>query len=165
MISMNGRPPRAIDASSVAVTPAEKARIRISRRSNIGAVTRSSTTQNAASRTRWRPATILDSIGGAVVNVAAVLLVAWIIGSFVAYSPFTMIDRQVNNSIVLRAVDRVVPQASLSQDFSPLRSLLASGPYTQVFGAIGAESPLAVAPPDPRLVSSRGLDLAAHSVQ
>jgi S1-C subfamily serine protease len=116
------------------------------------------------SRLRWRPATILDSIGGAVVNVAAVLLVAWIIGSFVAYSPFTMIDRQVNNSIVLRAVDRVVPQASLSQDFSPLRSLLASGPYTQVFGAIGAESPLAVAPPDPRLVSSRGLDLAANSI-
>ena len=116
------------------------------------------------SRLRGRPATILDSIGGAAVNVAAVLLVAWIIGSFVAYSPFTMIDRQVNDSFVLRAVDRVIPQASIGQAFSPLRSLLASGPYTQVFGAIGAESPLAVPPPDPRLVSSRGLDLARDSI-
>jgi S1-C subfamily serine protease len=116
------------------------------------------------SRVRGRPATILDSIGGAAVNVVAVLLVAWIIGSFVVNSPFTMIDRQVNNSLVLRTVDRIVPQAGLGGDFSPLRSLLNSGPYTQVFGAIGAESPLAVAKPDASLVSSPGLVFARNSI-
>ncbi len=116
------------------------------------------------SRLRWHPATVADSVGGALVNVGAVLVVAWIIASFVAYSPFAMIDRQVNNSAVLRAVDRVIPQASLSLDFAPLRSLLASGPYTQVFGAIGAQSPLAGPAPDPRLLRSGGLALARDSI-
>jgi uncharacterized membrane protein required for colicin V production len=57
------------------------------------------------SRVRGRPATFLDSLGGAAVNVVAVLLVAWLIGSFVAYSPFPEISGQVNDSAVLKAVD------------------------------------------------------------
>jgi S1-C subfamily serine protease len=117
------------------------------------------------SRLRWRPATFLDSIGGAVVNVAAVLLVAWLIGSFVAYAPFPMISRQVNDSAVLRGVDRIIPPSTLTlPEFSPLRSLLTSGPYTQVFGALGAESALDVAPPSRSVLRSRGLALARDSV-
>ena len=49
MISMNWRPPRAMEASSVAALPAANARIRISRRSNMGLLTRSSMKQNAIS--------------------------------------------------------------------------------------------------------------------
>jgi S1-C subfamily serine protease len=109
------------------------------------------------SRLRWRPATIVDSIGGAAVNVAAVLLVAWMIGSFVAYSPFPAIARQVNSSVVLRGVGRLIPVTSLSLQFSPLRNLLTSGPYIQVFTALGAESPLAVAPPDHKVIHARGV--------
>jgi S1-C subfamily serine protease len=117
------------------------------------------------SRLRWRPATVLDSIGGAAVNVAAVLLVAWLIGSFVAYAPFPLISRQVNNSAVLRGVEKLVPSAALSlPEFSPLRSLLTSGPYTQVFGALGAESPLGVAPPSNSVLKPRTLALARGSV-
>ena len=116
------------------------------------------------SRLRWRPATILDSIGGAAVNVAAVLLVAWMIGSFVAYSPFLGIAREVNNSVVLRSVGRLVPLTSLSVEFSPLRNLLASGPYIQVFSALGAESPLAVPPPERSVLHARGLRLARDSI-
>jgi S1-C subfamily serine protease len=117
------------------------------------------------SRLSWRPATVLDSIGGAAVNVAAVLLVAWLIGSFVAYAPFPLISRQVNNSAVLRGVEKLVPSAALSlPEFSPLRSLLTSGPYTQVFGALGAESPLNVAPPSKSVLKPAILTLAAGSV-
>ncbi|HBW19094.1 MAG TPA: hypothetical protein DEH11_08795, partial [Actinobacteria bacterium] len=50
------------------------------------------------SRVRGRPATFADSMGGALMNVIAVLLVAWLIGSFVAYAPFPAISRQVNGS-------------------------------------------------------------------
>ena len=64
------------------------------------------------SRVTWRPATVVDSLGGAVVNVLSVLLVAWLIGSFVAYAPFPAISRQVNNSAVLRTVDRLMPAAA-----------------------------------------------------
>jgi S1-C subfamily serine protease len=117
------------------------------------------------SRLSWRPATVLDSIGGAAVNVVAVLLVAWLIGSFVAYAPFPLISRQVNNSAVLRGVDKLIPSAALSlPEFSPLRSLLTSGPYTQVFGALGAESPLEVAPPSNSVLRSGTLALARGSV-
>jgi S1-C subfamily serine protease len=116
------------------------------------------------SRLRWRPATVVDSIGGAAVNVVAVLLVAWLIGSFVAYAPFPAIARQVNNSVVLRSVGRLIPLSSLSLDFSPLRNLLTSGPYVQVFSALGAESPLAVPPPAHGVLHSRGLRSARDSI-
>ena len=81
---------------------------------------------------------MVDSIGGAGVSVVSVLLIAWLIATSVAYAPFPLISRQVNNSAVLRGVDRIMPpDASLM--FSDFRSLLARGPYTQVFGALGAE--------------------------
>ncbi|MGA3152059.1 MAG: MarP family serine protease [Streptosporangiaceae bacterium] len=117
------------------------------------------------SRVRGRPATFADSMGGALMNVIAVLLVAWLIGSFVAYAPFPAISRQVNGSIVLRTVDRLMPRAALSlPGFPALHGLLTSGPYTQVFGALGAESALAVAPPDPAVLNSAGFASARASV-
>src|SRR5262249_60216507 len=91
------------------------------------------------SRVRGRPATVADSLGGAVVNVVAVLLVAWLIGSFVAYSPFPGISGQVQDSIVLRGIDKIVPKSLLTLPaFPPLRSLLNNGTYTHAFSARGA---------------------------
>jgi S1-C subfamily serine protease len=116
------------------------------------------------SRLRWRPATVVDSLGGAAVNIVALLLVAWLIGSFVAEPLFPAVSRQVMNSAVLRGVDKLMPSATLSQQFSPLRSLFNSGPFPQVFGALGAESALAVAPPDPAVLRSPGLARARASV-
>ena len=131
----------------------------------IGMVVASALGVAVRSRMRGRPATFLDSLGGAAVNVLAVLLVAWLIGSFVAYSPFPQISGQVNDSAVLKAVDGLVPRSALTlPGFPPLRRLLTSGPYTQVFSALGAESALAVPPPDPAVLNSRGLVLARGSV-
>ena len=115
------------------------------------------------SRVTWRPATVVDSIGGAAVSVISVLLIAWLIATAVAYAPFPLISRQVNNSAVLRGVDRVVPQ-SVSLMFGDFRSLLARGPYTQVFGALGAEGALRVAAPDPAVLQSAGLTSARPSI-
>jgi S1-C subfamily serine protease len=114
-------------------------------------------------RLTWRPATVLDSIGGAGVSVVSVLLIAWLIATSVAYAPFPLISQQVNSSAVLRGVDRIMPpDASLV--FSDFRSLLARGPYTQVFGALGAEGALSVGPPDPVVLSSGGLRHAKRSI-
>ncbi len=57
-----------------------------------------------------------------------------------------------------------MPKGALSLDFSPLRSLLASGPYTQVFSALGAESSLAVAPPAASVLHARGLARNERSI-
>ena len=115
------------------------------------------------SRVTWRPATVVDAVGGAVVSVLSVLLIAWLIGSAVAYAPFPSISRQVNDSAVLRTVDRLMP-AEASIMFSDFRSLLESGPYAQVFGALGAESALAVPPPDPAVLNSPWLRQAEPSI-
>jgi len=115
------------------------------------------------SRVTWKPATLVDSVGGAVVSALAVLLIAWLIGSAVAYAPFPVISRQVNNSAVLRAVDHLMPsQASLV--FSDFRELLESGPYAQVFGALGAEGALAVGPPNPAVLDQPGLRKDQQSI-
>ncbi len=115
------------------------------------------------SRLTWRPATVLDAVGGAVVSVLSVLLIAWLIGSAVAYAPFPAISQQVNDSAVLRTVDRLMP-AEASDMFSDFRSLLESGPYAQVFGALGAESALAVPPPNPAVLGSPGSQRAELSI-
>ena len=115
------------------------------------------------SRLTWRPATVVDAIGGAVVSVVSVVLIAWLIASAVAYAPFPLISRQVNDSAVLRGVDRIMPPAA-STMFSDFRGLLARGPYAQVFGALGAEGALSVAPPDNSVLSAGGLRRARHSI-
>ncbi len=98
------------------------------------------------SRLTWRPVTYLDAAGGAVVSIVSVLLIAWLVGSAVVNSGLTTITGQVRNSAVLRGVDAVMPQAALTM-FSDFRRLLASGPYPQVFGGLGAEAPLQVGAP------------------
>jgi S1-C subfamily serine protease len=60
-------------------------------------------------------------------------------------------------------VDRLVPSEA-SVMFSDFRSLLETGPYAQVFGALGAESALAVAPPDPGVLDSPALARAKPSI-
>jgi len=115
------------------------------------------------SRVSWRPATFVDSAAGAAVSVLSVLLIAWLIGSAVVNAPFAAISSQVNRSAVLKGMDQVMPPAAKTM-FSDFRSLLASGPYTSVFGSLGAESAAAVAPPDPRVVLSAGLVHARDSI-
>jgi S1-C subfamily serine protease len=106
---------------------------------------------------------VVDSIGGAAVSVISVLLIGWLIATAVAYAPFPLISRQVNNSAVLRGVDQIMP-ADVSLMFTDFRKLLARGPYTQVFGALGAEGTLRVPAPDPTVLSSVGLTRARPSI-
>ncbi len=98
-------------------------------------------------RVTWRPVTYLDAVGGAIISVVSVLLIAWVIGSAVVNSGFPTATGQVRNSAVLRAVDAVMPPAAQTM-FSDFRRLLAEGPYPQVFGGLGAASPLSVAAPN-----------------
>ncbi len=115
------------------------------------------------SRVHWRPATLIDSVAGAAVSVISVLLIAWLIGSAVVNAPFAVVTTQVQRSAVLHAVDGVMPSAARTM-FSDFRSLLASGPYVQVFGALGAEPALTVAPPNPAVLTSPGLVHSRNSI-
>jgi S1-C subfamily serine protease len=104
------------------------------------------------SRVTWRPVTYLDAAGGAVVSILSVLLIAWMVGSALQNAPFPTISTQVDNSIVLGAVDHAMPSGAETM-FSDFRRLLASGPYPEVFGGLGVESPLSVGAPQSKYLS------------
>jgi S1-C subfamily serine protease len=111
------------------------------------------------SRVSGRSATVIDSLGGAAVNVVSLLVVAWLIGSLVSNNgPFPAISRQVNDSVVLRAVDGIMPRGTLTLPvFPPLRTLLSNGIYEQVFSEIGAETSPDLPPPNPAVLQSPAL--------
>ena len=105
--------------------------------------------------------TVLDSIGGAGVSVLSMLLIAWAIGSVLTASSFQGVVKQVDNSVVLGTMDRVMPSQAKTM-FGEFRRLLASGPFPQVFSGIGAAHLFAVSAPDPAVLNSPGY-LAARS--
>ncbi len=105
--------------------------------------------------------TILDSIGGAAVSVLSMLLIAWAIGSVLTASSFPVVVGQVDNSVVLGTMDRIMPTQAKTM-FGDFRRLLSSGPFPQVFSGIGAAHLFAVAAPDPAVLNSPGY-LAARS--
>ena len=61
-------------------------------------------------RVTWEPAKMVDSVAGAVVSAAAVLLVAWMVASPLASSPFPQVASQVRQSALVQAVDQAVPE-------------------------------------------------------
>jgi S1-C subfamily serine protease len=99
--------------------------------------------------------TTLDSIGGSAVSILSMLLIAWAIGSVLTASSFPTVVKQVDDSVVLGTMDRVMPTQAKTM-FSEFRRLLASGPFPQVFSGIGAAHLFAVAAPDPGVVNSAG---------
>jgi S1-C subfamily serine protease len=116
------------------------------------------------SRVKRRPTTTLDAIGGAIVNVVAVLLLAWLIGTIVASAtPSPAIATEVRDSIVLGGVKHLIPPPVQSR-FSAFGKLLSTSPYAQVFGTLGTENALDLPKPDRRVLRSTGLAVDRQSV-
>jgi S1-C subfamily serine protease len=117
------------------------------------------------SRVTGRPATVVDSLGGAAVNIVSVLVVAWLIGSFLRTAEFPAVSREVNDSALLRTVDAVMPRDALYLPVFPgLRDLLNNGLYSQVFSAIGAEQSLNLPQPNQSVVNAPGLARDERSI-
>ncbi len=121
--------------------------------SSIGAYVRQSMTSPSS--------TVIDSVGGAVVSVLSMLLIAWAMASVLTASSFQGIVKQIDDSAVLTTMDRVMPSQAKTM-FTQFRQLLASGPFPQVFSGIGAAHLFAISAPDPAVLNSPGY-LAARS--
>ncbi|MEW2128908.1 MarP family serine protease [Streptomyces sp. NPDC005435] len=101
----------------------------------------------------WSPARALDATGGALVNVAAMLLVAWLLGSALAQTTLPTVSREVRDSRVLVGMDQVLPgQADIW--FKDFTSVLAQNGFPQVFSPFSNEPIKEVQPPDPALARS-----------
>lgn len=113
----------------------------------------------------WSPARALDATGGALVNVVAMLLVAWLIGSALAGTTLPTLGKEVRSSKVLTGVSRALPNQADTW-FADFSSVLAQNGFPQVFSPFANEpitdvqpptrpSPTARSPSAPRGPSSR----------
>ncbi|MFF7330248.1 MarP family serine protease [Streptomyces sp. NPDC090306] len=101
----------------------------------------------------WSPARALDATGGALVNVLAMLLVAWLIGSALAGTTLPTLGKEVRGSKVLLGVSRALP-AQADTWFADFSSVLAQNGFPQVFSPFSDEPIKDVQPPDPALQGS-----------
>ncbi|MFE6777020.1 MarP family serine protease [Streptomyces sp. NPDC057702] len=111
----------------------------------------------------WSPARAIDATGGALVNVMAMLLVAWLIGSAIAGTSLPTLGKEVRNSKVLLGVARVVPEEANTW-FADFSSVLAENRFPQVFSPFAEEPIPAVPAPDPKLATSPVVDRARQSI-
>ncbi|MEU5401301.1 MarP family serine protease [Streptomyces sp. NPDC005963] len=111
----------------------------------------------------WTPARALDATGGALVNVIAMLLVAWLIGSALAGTALPTLGKEVRSSKVLLGVSRVMPEQA-STLFTDFTTVLAQNGLPQVFSPFSNEPITEVEPPDPALVGSPVVARAKKSI-
>ncbi|MFB6775857.1 MarP family serine protease [Streptomyces sp. NPDC056352] len=111
----------------------------------------------------WSPARALDATGGALVNVVAMLLVAWLIGSALAGTSLPTLGKEVRNSSVLLGISRVMP-AQASTWFTDFSSVLAQNGFPQVFSPFANEPITEVKAPDPALAGSPVAARAKQSI-
>ena len=104
-------------------------------------------------RVTWEPARMLDAVAGAVLSAAAVLLVAWMVATPLASSPFPQVAKQVRQSSLVAAVDRTVP-TSVRSVYDNLRDAIDRRGLPDVLGPLTPTQAKPVTAPDPTLVRS-----------
>ena len=105
------------------------------------------------SHVTWEPAKVVDSVAGAVVSSAAVLLVAWMVASPLASSPFPSVSSQVRQSALVQAVDKAVPD-SVRAVYNSLRDAIDRRGLPDVLDPLTPTQVRNVPAPDPALLNS-----------
>ncbi|RBY84654.1 MarP family serine protease [Blastococcus sp. TF02A-30] len=104
-------------------------------------------------RMTWEPAKLADSVAGAVVSAAAVLLVAWMVASPLASSPFPAVASQVRQSALVQAVDHAMPDG-LRAVYDDLRDAIDRRGLPDVLDPLTPTQVRDVPAPDPALQNS-----------
>ncbi|GAA2881067.1 MarP family serine protease [Streptosporangium fragile] len=124
--------------------------------STIGAVVRSHVT--------WEPAKVVDAVGGTFASAFSVLIIAWLIGSLVTFSQFTLLSEQVNKSLLISTVDQAMPQAAKDIQ-KPIKEFIDTSGFPKVFDAIGGGQFVEVPPPDQSVArGNRALSRARRGI-
>lgn len=114
-------------------------------------------------RITWEPARLVDAGMGALVSVMAMLLVAWFLASALRPGPSTVLSRQISDSSVITAVDKVMPEDARTL-FSSFRRTLDHNGLPSVFGGLSPEQIRAVQPPDPGVTQTAAISRAGRSI-
>lgn len=111
----------------------------------------------------WRPARVVDSVLGTVLSALTVLLVAWIVATPLAASPFPALSSQVRQSQILQAVDSAVPDP-LQSLYQSLREALDRQGLPDVLDPLTQTDVPDVAAPDEALRASPVVGRVSGSV-
>ena len=114
-------------------------------------------------RVTWEPAKLVDSVAGAVVSAAAVLLVAWMVATPLASAPFPEVAAQVRQSALVQAVERAVPDQVRSV-YDSLRDAIDRRGLPDVLDPLTPTRVREVPPPDQRLQASPVVESVKGSV-
>lgn len=115
------------------------------------------------SRVRWSSMRFLDSLGGALFSMAALLLAAWAIGLAAASSSIPSLSAAVRDSQVLRAVDGQLP-ASARTVVGRFRDLVGAGAFPSVVLPFEPEPISGVREPAPGTARALPVRAASRSV-
>jgi S1-C subfamily serine protease len=105
----------------------------------------------------------VDDVGGILVSVVALLLVAWMVAGPLGSSSVPTVAASVRNSAILGAVDAVMPNQARVL-YNGLRDTIANGDFPNVFGDLTPTQAREVDPPDPELANSPAVRAARQSV-
>jgi S1-C subfamily serine protease len=111
----------------------------------------------------WQPARVVDSLLGAVLSAAGVLIAAWAIGLAVSAAAMPGISQMARDSRLLRAVDGVVP-VEPERVVSAFQSVVDSGRFPDVVAPFMPEPIDDVGAPSPRIVRDPEVRAALGSV-
>ncbi|MCU1604930.1 MAG: Trypsin-like serine protease with C-terminal domain [Modestobacter sp.] len=114
-------------------------------------------------RVTWEPAKLVDAVAGAVVSALAVLLVAWMVATPLASSPFPAVAGQVRQSTLVQAVDRGVPDGVRSL-YDSLRGAIDRRGLPDVLDPLTPTQARDVPAPDQALLASPVVDQVKGSV-
>ncbi|GAB2971849.1 MarP family serine protease [Nocardioides montaniterrae] len=109
----------------------------------------------------WRPARVLDALGGAVLSAAAVLLVAWALGVAISGTRIGPITSLVRNSAVLARVDGALPPAA-PRALQAFNNVVGTGFFPRYLEPFAPERIVKVGPgpkwlrTDPDVLGARG---------
>jgi S1-C subfamily serine protease len=114
-------------------------------------------------RIRWQPVRALDAVGGALLSVLAVLIVAWALGVAVSGARLPWVTEQVHGSRVLRWVDEVMP-AEAQEALRSFNEVVGSSVFPRYLEPFAPERIVEVAPPPPGIARRPQVQAAAASV-
>jgi S1-C subfamily serine protease len=106
---------------------------------------------------------VADDIGGAVVSVVAVLLVAWLVAVPLGNSSLPWLASAVRNSALVKGINRAMPEQAKVLSES-LRNTVDTRGFPDVFGDLAPTRVREVPAPDPRLAGSAVVASAQRSV-
>ncbi len=114
-------------------------------------------------RVTWHPARTVDAVGGAALSVAAMLLIAWVLGVAASGADLRGLNKEVRTSTVLSTVDKILPGGS-DRILSAFNTLVDSSLFPRYLEPFAPEQIASVPPPTTGILSRESVIAARASV-